>query len=242
MKLGLPSIRDRATQIGVEHLLRIRNKDTDMGYLAYAHTLRLLAQFGHWPTEDLESNPIKLTTLRTLRLACTIQGLALDNLPPLYLENEIATSLRAASQATDCICMDIKQTIQCHQGTKEYDKLVRQNCKPLQYSNTLLKHLAPLWATGTHEWNTILTATRLFPSNTRLHIRNTEAILAILPNRGSQASNLQLRTCIDTLRTTLLLPEPADEVTSYAESRLFSDLSRTLPYHQLPSKPAGFAG
>ena len=30
--------------------------------------------------------------------------------------------------------------------------------------------------------------------------------------------------------------------TSYAESRIFSDLSRTLPYHQLPSLPANIAG
>ena len=101
------------------------NKDTDMGYLAHAHTLGLLTQFSHWPTEALESNPLKLPTLRTVRLASTIQGLALDNLPPIYFENEIAISLRAASQATNSSRMDIRQTIQCQQGTREYDKLVR---------------------------------------------------------------------------------------------------------------------
>jgi hypothetical protein len=41
MGLGLLSIRDRATQMGVEHLVRTMNKDMDRGYLAHAHTLRL---------------------------------------------------------------------------------------------------------------------------------------------------------------------------------------------------------
>jgi hypothetical protein len=45
--LGLPSITDRATQMGMKHLGRIMNKDTDRGYLTHAHTLRLIARFGH---------------------------------------------------------------------------------------------------------------------------------------------------------------------------------------------------
>ena len=112
MGLGLPSIRDRAAQMGVEHLVRTMNKDTDKGYLAHARTLRLQTQLGHWPTEALESNPLKLPTLRTLRLPSTIQGLALDNLPPLYIENEIASNLRAASHTTDFIRTESKRTIQ----------------------------------------------------------------------------------------------------------------------------------
>ncbi len=45
--LGLPSTRERATQMGVEHLVTTMNTDTERGYLADAHTLRLLNQFGH---------------------------------------------------------------------------------------------------------------------------------------------------------------------------------------------------
>ena len=92
--LGLPSIRERATQMGAEHLATTTNKDTERLYLAHAHTLRLLIQFGHWPTEALESNPLKLPTLRILRLASTIRDFAMDYLPSLQLENKIATSLR----------------------------------------------------------------------------------------------------------------------------------------------------
>ncbi len=130
----------------------------------------------------------------------------MDNLPSIHLENEIATSLRAASQATYTIRMESRHTITSQQGDREYDNLVRQSCKPPHYANTLLKHLAPLWATGTHKWSTILTITSLSPSNPQIHIRNTEAILARFPNKGQYASGIQLRASIDTLRTTLLLP------------------------------------
>ena len=82
------------------------------------------------------TGPLKLPTLRILRLASTLHGLPMDNLPPLHLENEIATGLRATSQAIDTIRMDSRHTIPSQQGTREYDKLVRQNCKPLHYSNT----------------------------------------------------------------------------------------------------------
>jgi hypothetical protein len=45
--LGLPPMRDRATQMGIEHLIRIMNKDTERGFTAHAHVHRLLAQFNH---------------------------------------------------------------------------------------------------------------------------------------------------------------------------------------------------
>ena len=61
--------------MGIEHLINTMNKDTERGFLAHAHTLRVLIQFNHWPTEALESNPLKLPTLRMLRLANNIDGL-----------------------------------------------------------------------------------------------------------------------------------------------------------------------
>ena len=119
MGLGLPSIRDRATQMGIEHLLNNMNKDTERGYLAYSHTHRLLSQFNHWPNEALESNPLKLPTLRVLRLASTITNLSLDNLPPLTRDNAIATSIRQASQAIDDNRHHKRHTIQATMGSKE---------------------------------------------------------------------------------------------------------------------------
>jgi len=55
--LNLFPMRDRSTQIGIEHLTRVMNKDTDKRFTAHAHVHRLLSQFNHWPHEALESNP-----------------------------------------------------------------------------------------------------------------------------------------------------------------------------------------
>ena len=73
MGLGLPAVRDKATQMGIEHLIHTMNKDTERGFLANSHTLRILKQFNPWPTEALDSNPLKLPMLRILRLASTIK-------------------------------------------------------------------------------------------------------------------------------------------------------------------------
>ena len=73
--LGLPPMRDRATQMGIEHLTLVMNKDSDRGVTAHAHAHRLLSQYNHWPREALESIPLKLPTLRILRLASNIPGL-----------------------------------------------------------------------------------------------------------------------------------------------------------------------
>ena len=144
MGLGLPSVRDRTTQMGMEHLINTMNKDTERRFLAHSHTLRILTQFNHWPTEALEPNPLKLPTLRILRLANTVKDLELDNIPPLFNSNDIAARLRAASQAVDTVRKGKRQTLQGTMGSKDYDTLVRQQCRPVRYSNNPLKYLAPL--------------------------------------------------------------------------------------------------
>jgi hypothetical protein len=40
---GLSHMRDRATRMGIEHLTRIMNKDTERGFPAHAHVHRLLS-------------------------------------------------------------------------------------------------------------------------------------------------------------------------------------------------------
>ena len=66
-------------------------------------------------------------------------------------------------------------------GTKDYDTLVREPCKPIKYSNNLLKHLAPIWETGIYEWNNLLTIKHASPTAFTYHIQPTDAILAKLP-------------------------------------------------------------
>jgi len=99
--LGLPPMRDRAIQMGIEHLTRIMNKNTERGFTAHAHVHRLLSQFNRWPHEALESNPLQLHKLRIIRHASTITGLEFDRLPPLHQDNAVCTSIREASRAVD---------------------------------------------------------------------------------------------------------------------------------------------
>ncbi len=129
--------------MGIEHLTRGMNKDTERGFTAHAHVHRLLTQFNHWPREALESNPLKLPTLRILRLASHIPGLEFDGLQSLHQDNAIITSLREASTEVDNTRQAQRDTIQGQMGTKEHDQMGRQQCKPIHYSNKILKHLAP---------------------------------------------------------------------------------------------------
>jgi hypothetical protein len=137
-------MRDRATRMGIEHLTRVMNKDTERGFTAHADVHRLLSQFNHWPQEALESNPLKLPTLRILRLASNIPGLEYDRLPPFHQDNDITTSIREASSFVDNARQVKRTALHGQIGTKEHDKIVRQQCKPIQYHKHLLKHLAPL--------------------------------------------------------------------------------------------------
>ena len=98
---SLSPMRDRATQIGIENLRSVMNKDMERGLTAYAYVNRLLFQYNHWPHEALESNPLKLPTLRILRLASTIPALKYDRVPPLHHYNVISTSIREALRAID---------------------------------------------------------------------------------------------------------------------------------------------
>ncbi len=111
--------------MGIEHLTRVMNKDTEGGFTAHDHVHRLLSQFNHWPQEALESNPLKLPTLHILRLVSNISGLEYDHLPPLYHDNAIATSVREASRAVDNARQEKRTSLQGQLGTKEYDRMVR---------------------------------------------------------------------------------------------------------------------
>ena len=125
--LGTSPMRDRPTQMGIEHVRRVMNKYTVRGFTAHAHVHRLRTQFNHWPQEALEDNPLKLPTLRILRLASNIPWLEYDRLPPLHHDKVITTSIRESSRTVDYARQEKRTTLQGQIGTKEYDKMVRQH-------------------------------------------------------------------------------------------------------------------
>ena len=146
--LGPPPMRDRATQMGIEHFTRVINKGIESGFTAHAHVHRLLSQFNHWPREALESNHLKLPTPCILIFASHIPGLEYDRLQPLHQDNNITTGIWEASKEVGSTRQAKRASIQGQMGTKEPKKTVQQQCKPMQYSNQILKHLAPLWELG----------------------------------------------------------------------------------------------
>ena len=66
MGLGYAPLKDKATQMGIEHLMEILNKPIDRGFLAYAHTNRVATTNQHWPVGAYEADSAKLPTLRIL--------------------------------------------------------------------------------------------------------------------------------------------------------------------------------
>ena len=136
--------------------LRMRSVGSLRGLTGHAHVHRLLSQYNRWPHEALESNLLKLPTLRILRHASTIPGREYDRLPPLHQDNAITNSIREASKAVDNARQEKRASLQEQMDTKEHDKMVRQQCKPIHYSKKLLKHLASIWELGIHKWNNLL--------------------------------------------------------------------------------------
>ena len=125
---------------------------------------------------------------------------------PLHQDNVVTTSIREASRAVDNTRQTKRTTLHGQIDTKKHDRLARQQGKPIQYHKKLLKHLAPLWELGLHNWSKHLTIQRHPNGNYTQHIQPTNVIMARLPNEDKPGPETSLRTSLDTLRASLLLP------------------------------------
>jgi hypothetical protein len=90
-------------------------------------------------------------------------------------------------------------------GTKEHDKMIRQQCKPMHYSNKILTHFSPLWELWHNNWNNLITKQHHTKEHYTLYIPSTKVLMARLPNGDKTGPKPALRTFLDTLRATLLL-------------------------------------
>ena len=204
--MGYAPLKDKAIQVGIEHLIEVLNKHTDRGYLAYEHTSRVATTYQHRPKEAYEANKVKLPTLRVLSYIRNIAGAELEHIPTLQAPNHIAISLRAATKEVDKNRASRRANIPTNLRPKDFAKQVRNRCHPLKYSDILLKHFVPLWEEGVSDWTPILKKQTTSEGHTDIYILNTIAIHAKLLQRGDQQRpNNNLELALSTLITILTL-------------------------------------
>jgi hypothetical protein len=85
-------------------------------------------------------------------------------------------SIRAASKEVDGIRAKQRKNIPKNLPPNEYTKQSRQHCQPLNYSDRLLRHMAPLWGEGISDWTPILEKQTTSTRHNEVHILNTKAI------------------------------------------------------------------
>ena len=132
-ELGLdkPQIKERATQVGHEHLVKTLNRPSQREHLA--HVSLLAKRFQHWPSES-DRGMANLPTLRLVSCIHTIPGMELSHLPKLHNTNEIAETLRSSPDTVDQIRAANCATLVDIQDPKEYNKHCRQICNQLRAS------------------------------------------------------------------------------------------------------------
>ncbi len=141
-------MKDRATRMSTEHITEIINKPRDKGYMAYAHTTRVANTYHHWPKEVHEATQARLPILRVLLYLRNIPGMELEHIQNITTPNQIAITIRAASEEVDRNRATQRQNIAKNLQTKYYARDFRSKYQPLRYADRLLKHLAPLWEEG----------------------------------------------------------------------------------------------
>jgi hypothetical protein len=66
MGLGCAPLKDRATQLGMEHITVVLNKPMETRHIAFEHVTRVATVVQHCPKEAYEANQTKLHVLRIL--------------------------------------------------------------------------------------------------------------------------------------------------------------------------------
>jgi hypothetical protein len=206
MGLGYAPLKDKATQMGIEHLMEFLNRPTDREYLAHAHASRVATNYQHWPKEAYEANQAKLPTRRVLSYIQHIAGEELEHIPSLQASSHIATNMRAVSKEIDENRASRREYIPANLPPKDYAKQLRNQCQPLNYSDRILKRLAPLWKEGVSDWTPIIEKQTTPEGSTYIYMLNAKTIHAKLQSGDEQRPNNSLETALTTLRTTLTLP------------------------------------
>jgi hypothetical protein len=115
--------------------------------------------------------------------------------------------MRKESKEVDIDRHEKGDTLKAKIGKTEHVKRIRQQFKPLQYSNDLLEHLVPLWEEVIHNWNSLISSRQTTPKHLNYHIQPTDVILVKLLQSDKSGSKTQLRASICSVRATMLLAD-----------------------------------
>jgi hypothetical protein len=208
MGLGYATLKDKATQMGIEHLMEILDKPTDRGYLAYGHTSRVAINYQHWPKEAHEANQAKLPTLRILSYIQHIAGAELEHILNLQAPNHIATSIRAVSKARDR--REQGQPPGAHPNKSASKRLRQATTEPMPTTQILgqdTKISGPTVGGGSIGLDTHpRKKKKKLEGHTAIYILNAKATHDKLQSGDQQCPSDNLETALTTLRTTLTIP------------------------------------
>ena len=118
-------MKERATQMGIDHITEIILKDTDRGYLACAHTKWVANTYQHWPKEADEATQARLPTLRVLSSMRDIPGAELEHIRNIQTQYQIANTILAASEEVYRNKATQRQHIPKNLQTKDYARELR---------------------------------------------------------------------------------------------------------------------
>ncbi len=124
MGLGYAPMKDRANQMGIEHITEIINEPTDKGYIAYIHTTRVANTYHHRPKEAYEATQARLLTLRVLSYLRSIPGAELEHIQNLQTPYQKAITIRSVSKDVD-MSRASRRHIPKNLSTEDYSRQLR---------------------------------------------------------------------------------------------------------------------
>ena len=164
--------------MGIDQISEIINKPTERGHIDYAHTTRVANTYHYWPKEEHEATQGRLPTPRVLSSIRNIQWAELEHIQNIQTPNQIAITIRAASEEVDRNRATQRQHIPQKLQTKDIAKELQAKCQPLMFADRLSKHLGPLWEEGVSDWTKILELRTTTAGQTQLLILNAATVHA----------------------------------------------------------------
>ncbi len=100
------------------------------------------------PKRHMKPHKLDYLLFRILSYLRNIPGAEIDNIQFVQSPNQIATTIRAASEAVDQNKAAQRKHIPKNPPPKDYARQLRNQCQPLRYADKLLQHMVPYGRRG----------------------------------------------------------------------------------------------